>query len=240
MNSFSQCRGLSWLLAVAAILGIAASLGGEEPVATRTTPDAAREIARLVAQLGAPSLAARQMAEEELLKLGVPALAALATAGDSDNIEIRLRATAVAGRINERRIAQAEVHVIGVYEAGSTDGKVVVRIDSAAKPVVLVVCAREAVQWDVRKSAEVELLKVIASGFHPQVVLGTNVPVQSLSTEGDHPPEVKDKAFYTYQSRGLRYDEMRERVKELTGKELSSFQGRYDGEGKPFVIGAKK
>jgi hypothetical protein len=183
---------------------------------------------------------ARQAAEEELLSIGVDALPALQSAQQSDNIEIRLRAAEVAGQINERRIADAEIHVIGVYESGAADGRVVVRIESAARPVVLVVCARETVEWLVQPAKGIELVKIIASGHHPQSVLGTTARVQSLSTEGDVPPEVRRQAFYTYRDSGLLYDVMRDRVKELTGKEPTSFQGRYDSEGKPFVIGAAK
>jgi hypothetical protein len=180
------------------------------------------KISRLITQLGAPALAARQAAEEALLAIGKEAIPALEAARKSDNIEIRLRAADLAARINERRIAEADVHVIGVYEAGAADGRVVVQI-----------------QWHVQAAAGVEVFKIIASGHHPQSVLGTTARVQSLSTEGDVPPEVRQQAFYTYRDSGLLYDAMRERVKELTGKEPSSFQGRYDSGGKPFVIGGK-
>lgn len=209
-----------------------------EPVVGDEPSGLPARIAELVSQLDAPSLAARQQAEEELVKIGVPALAALAKARQSENIEMRLRAATIAARINERRIAEAEIHSIGIYEAGSVDGRVVVRIESAARPIVLVVCARDEVRWEIQVSREVELIKVIASGHLPQKVLGTDVAVQHFSVEGDVSAEVRDKAFYAYLKPSIRYDEMCERVKELTGKELSSFQCRYDAEGKPFVIGA--
>lgn len=196
------------------------------------------KIARLVAQLDAPSLAVRQNAQEALVEIGVPALSALAAARQSENIEVRLRAGAIAATINERRIAEADVYAIGIYEAGSKDDRVVVRIESAPRPVVLAVCAWETVHWDVRLGKGVELIKVLASGHHPQKVLGTEATVQSLSAAGDVPAEVRDKAFFAYMRPSVRYDEMCERIKELTGKELSSFQCRYDGGGKPFVIGA--
>ena len=218
---------------VAAVL-TTASAGAEDASA-----DPSPIIKRLVTQLGAPALAARQAAEKELLEIGLPALAALEAATKSENIEIRLRAEAIAALINERRIAEADVHVIGVYESGSADRRVVVRIDSATRPVVLVVCARETVEWIVQPAKGIEIVKVIASGHFPQKVLGTSARVQSLSAEGDDPPKVKQQAFYTYRNSGLLYDAMCERIKELTGKDLASFQGRYDGESKPFVIGGK-
>ncbi|HZL91575.1 MAG TPA: hypothetical protein VFB96_24610 [Pirellulaceae bacterium] len=223
------------LSAALAFLISAATLMAEQPPA-----DLPNHIQKLIDRLGAPTLAARQAAEEALVKLGIDALPALEAAQKSDSIEIRLRAAEVAARINERRIAEAEIHVIGVYESGAADGRVVVRIESAARPVVLVVCARETVQWHVQPAKGVELLKIIASGHHPQKVLGTAARVQSLSVEGDETPEARERAFYTYRNSGLLYDAMRERVKELTGKEPTTFQGRYDAEGKPFVIGPKK
>jgi hypothetical protein len=234
MHTLPRCRRSPWLSALAALLFFSPVLPAVEPSGER-----ARRIESLIAQLGAPALAARQAAEEALVKHGVDALSALRAARKSDNTEIRLRAAEVTAQINEGRIPEAEIHVIGVYEAGSADGRVVVRIESAARPVVLVVCARETVQWQVQPAEGVEVLKIIASGHHPQKVPGPPARVQSLSTEGDDPPEIKAQAFYTYRNAGLLYDAMRQRVKELTGKEPTSFQGRYDGEGKPFVIGAK-
>ena len=203
----------------------------------RAQDDQPQEIDRWIAQLDAPRLAARQQAEDELIKIGVPALASLAKARQSENVEIRLRSAAIAARINELRIAEADVHAVGIYEAGSPDSRVVVRIESARRPVVLVVCARDTVRWEIQLGRKVELIKVIASGHLPQKVLGTDVAVQHFSTEGDVPPGVRDKAFYAYLKPSIRYDEMCQRIKELTGKELSSFQCRYDGGGKPFVIG---
>lgn len=218
-----------WILIAAALL-LCILLCANEPAAS----DA--QIKGLVAQLGAESLDQRQAAEQRLLEIGVPALSALDAARTSDDIEIRLRAQQIAREINRRRIAEAEVHVIGVYEAGSRDGRIVVRIDSAKKPVVLVVCAREPVNWVVEVGSGVELLLVIASGHHPQKVFASGAEVQHLSTEGDHPREIQEQAFYAYR-KGILYDEMLKRVKELTGQDVQSFQGRYDGEGKPFVIG---
>lgn len=211
---------------------------GEEPSA-RPLADEAR-ISRLVAQLGAAPLADRLRAEEQLLEIGADALPALATARKSENIEIRLRAAATMRRINERRIAEAEIHVLGLYHAGEQTRSVEVRIESAQQPVVLVVCARETVHWRLRLAKGVELLKVIASGHFPQQVLGTDAAVQSMSTEANDPQDRSDKAFYAYRQNGLRYEIMRDRVKELIGREPSSFQGRYEAAGQPFVIGQAK
>jgi hypothetical protein len=228
-------RLLQLCLLAACLAAAAAPRSAADPPA-----ESSAKITHLVMQLDAPSLAARQEAEETLVQIGVPALPALAKARQSDNIEVRLRAAAIAAKINEQRIAQADVHAVGIYEAGAEDGRVVVRIESSPRPVVLIVCAWETVQWDVQLGQGVELIKVIASGHHPQKVLGTDAGVQSLSTEGDVPPEVRDKAFFAYLRPSLGYDLMCQRIKELTGKEISSFQCRYEGAGKPFVIGAAK
>ncbi len=235
MQRTPRCRWRPWIAALFGILICAAPLSAEEP---RGEADA--KIAGLIAQLGDPALKTRQAAEQALLEIGLPALKDLAAARESDNIEIRLRSASIAAQINERRIAEADIHVIGIYEAGAEDGRVVVRIESAPRPVVLVVCARESVHWEVHVAKGIELIKVIASGHHPQKVLGTDAAVQSLSAEGDDPPEVRNKAFFAYLRPSILYDQMCERVKELTGKEPSSFQCRYDGEGRPFVISGAK
>jgi hypothetical protein len=227
----------SSLPALFAILPLAVSLGAEEPKQSPPARNADVDIARLIEQLGASPLAARLEAEQALLKIGPAALPALSLARKSDEIEVRLRAAATIRQINERRIAEAEIHVLGVYRGGEKTRLVQVRIESADHPVVLVVCARETVHWQVRLAEGVELLKVIASGHFPQKVLGTDAAIQSSSSEGDDAPEIRDKAFYAYRKGGLLYEVMRDRVKELTGKEPSSFQGRYEPEGRPFVIG---
>jgi hypothetical protein len=232
----ARCRLGTFLLAALA-LPLHVPLWADEP-ADRPGPGGGDvSVAGLIAQLGAEELGDREQAERLLVELGVTALEALDSARSSDHIEIRLRATQVAQEINRRRMSQAEVHVVGLYESGTRDGRVAVRIAAASKPVVLVVCARDAVTWQVEVAEEVELLRVIASGHHPQQVSAGDVEVEHLSSEGDHPREVKEKAFYAYR-KGILYDEMVERVKELTGQDVQTFQGRYDSEGQPFVIGA--
>lgn len=237
LHPYSPAPSLTALLA---LLALAAPLGGEEPSRQSPASEVEAEIPQLIEQLGAASLAARLAAEQTLLEIGPAALPALTLARKSDDIEIRLRAAATIRQINERRIAEAEIHVLGLYQAGEKTRVVEVRIESADRPVVLVVCARESVHWQLRLAQGVELLKVFASGHFPQKVLGTDAAVQSSSSEGDDPPEVRDKAFYAYRNLGLLYETMRDRVKELTGQEPTSFQGRYEAEGKPFVIGQAK
>jgi hypothetical protein len=222
---------LRCFLLIAFVLYAADAATAGEPADELST-----KIAHLLAQLDAPSLTVRQRAEVALVEIGKPALSALAKARQSDNIELRLRSAAIAAAINERRIAEADIHAVGIYEAGTADDRVVVRIESAARPVVLAVCAWETVHWDVQLGKGVELIKVIASGHHPQKVHGTDATVQLLNAGGDVPVEVRDKAFFAYMRPSVRYDEMCERIKELTGKELSSFQCRYDGGKQPFVI----
>lgn len=231
-----RCRIATLLLAVL-VLCPPLSLWAEGPAERSDAGQAEVSITGLIAQLGAEELGDRERAETLLLELGAAALQALESARSSENIEIRLRATQVAQEINRRRMSQAEIHVVGLYEPGTPDGQVVVRIAAASKPVVLVVCARDAVNWQVEVDEGVELLRVIASGHHPQLVSAGDVEVEHLSREGDHPREVKEKAFYAYR-KGLLHDEMVKRVKELTGQDVQTFQGRYDSEGQPFVIGA--
>lgn len=213
------------------VVGVIPSLFADERAA-----ELLDRIAHLVSQLDAANLVDREQAAQSLVQIGAAALPALAEARKSENVEIRLRAADIAAKINERRIAEADVHAIGIYEAGSDDQRVVVRIESAARPVVLAVCAWETVQWEVQLGDGVELIKVIASGHHPQKVIGIDAAVQSLSVGGDAPAEIRDVAFFAYMRPSVRYDEMCERIKKLTGKDLSSFQCRYDGGKRPFVI----
>jgi hypothetical protein len=84
----------------------------------------------------------------------------------------------------------AELHVIGVYEAGSdhsfchsTTGKVSVTVKNTGKPIILAVGSYEPVVWNIVLEQGAQLERVILSGYGVQKVTGisSSVPVSSYT-----------------------------------------------------------
>lgn len=143
-------------------------------------------------------------------------------------------------------LSASEVHVVGVYEGtvatevrgvGEHPGVVTVNVAKRSKPIILVVTSYEPVIWKIEAPKDA-IAKVIASGYHAQIVEGVeDVPVTLISwDDGD------ERFFYAYRQVGeptendyeraqikQRYDQLVERVKELTKQEIKSFQGQYKG-----------
>ena len=146
--------------------------------------------------------------------------------------------------------ATPEVHVVGVYEgtyppgvqhmAGfHPRGAVTVKVGDVKKPVILVLTSYEPVAWRV-EAPKGAVVKVIASGYHKQEVIGLDkgVPVTLISQEaGDR------DYFYAYriaagptapdgerEEAKKSYERLAGRVKELTRQEVKTFQGEYAGD----------
>jgi hypothetical protein len=79
-------------------------------MATDSKPAAAyeRKIERLVADLGADSYLVREQAQAELVKIGSPAIQALARALDSDDLEVVQRAEKALAEIRKHAAEQAD------------------------------------------------------------------------------------------------------------------------------------
>lgn len=126
----------------------------------------------------------------------------------------------------------AEVHMVCLYESRSRI--VVVEVLQTQKPVILVLCAYEDIVWDVRANEGSELIQVIASGYHQQRVERAAAPVATYSYDEKSP-----FYFYAYTKKMPTDKEVVEKVRQLTGKDILSYQGRYSYDNTPFVVGAK-
>ncbi|MCZ7647504.1 MAG: hypothetical protein M5U26_19980 [Planctomycetota bacterium] len=105
---------------------------GEEAQATGEEQD---RIARLVAQLGAEDFAAREAAELALLKVRGKAKPALEAASRHLDPEVRLRATRLAGRVEDAEFnAQWLANIQGAWPEGLKEGKLVGPLLGAADP----------------------------------------------------------------------------------------------------------
>jgi hypothetical protein len=122
--------------------------------------------------------------------------------------------------------ADAEVHMVGVYEGkrmpGPSSGhptrdvRVVAR--ATGRPVVLALASYEPVNWIVASNGA-RISAVLLSGYHPSTVSGVgNVPVLRIGSA------------YAYSAGSPEYSRLRQAVAQYTGaREIRSFQGSYSG-----------
>lgn len=133
----------------------------------------------------------------------------------------------------ERVPADAEVHIVGVYEGKgearkSSEGKeareVRVNVVGTGRPVVLVLSSYEPVNWRIVGQGA-RVAAVLLSGYYQSTVSGTGrVVTLSIGRE------------YAYEPRTAEYGKLMRAVVQYTGtRPLSSFQGRYAGA--EFIVG---
>ncbi len=130
-----------------------------------------------------------------------------------------------------------EVHVIGVYEARGDHGGGVHPTGSATVhvertgPQVLVLSSYEPVNWKVSAVPGADIQYILALGYHAQSVEappGVEVRVLDYETRG-----VFSGCAYEYPDddphSGCETPDLLAEVKRLTGQDVSSFHGCYQG-----------
>ncbi len=138
----------------------------------------------------------------------------------------------------------AELHIVGIYSPDMNDpGKPVnVEVRAAAKPSILVLTSYYSVIWNIRCETGAKINAVIVGSPRPQVVegLSADVPVQRFFPDGstyffDRAASARDRqSFYADQYNTLEYRRMVERLNEITGLLVSTFQGANTG--RSFVV----
>lgn len=127
--------------------------------------------------------------------------------------------------------ATPALHVIGVYEGEpqadqSAEKEVIVNVSDSSRPVVLVLTAYDKTLWRLNLKEGINLARLILAGYHTQRVTG--IPLHSTIETYTYDPSPCDRcmqnAEYFYS-----YDAPHARLKEITGLDVTSFQGRYRG-----------
>ncbi len=122
------------------------------------------------------------------------------------------------------------LHVIGVYEGQPPSGvddvekEVVVTLGDDSKPVVLALTAYDRTLWKLDLKTGVKLIKVILGGYHSQRVVGISAetPVETYTYDPSPCEQCWQGTGYFYS-----YEQPPERLKDITGLRVTSFQGRY-------------
>jgi len=115
--------------------------------------------------------------------------------------------------------ANAEVHIVGVYESKNRSSRPLrVIVQRTARPIVLVLASYEAVNWQVVPAGG-QVAAVLLSGYVPSTVSGAGqVPLLRIGSTYAYAAESKD------------YQALRQAVAQYTRpREIRSFQGAYSG-----------
>lgn len=112
------------------------------------------------------------------------------------------------------------------YAGKFAEKEVVVNVSDDNRPIVLALSAYDRTFWKVSLKKGVILTRVILAGYHSQRVSGipSEIPIETYTYD----PSPCDrcwhgaKYFYSYQAPPGQ-------LKEITGLEVTSFQGRYKG-----------
>jgi predicted esterase len=144
--------------------------------------------------------------------------------------------------------ADAELHVVGIYapDIANRGEPVDVEVRSTAKPVVLVLTSSMEAVWNVKPAQGARIKAVLVGSSLPQEVDGVpaDVPVQYFCPDasfffgGKGWPHPKD-SFQAYRCNTFEYRRMVERLNDLTGLLVSTFQGEYIGT-TSFVVDGKR
>lgn len=140
--------------------------------------------------------------------------------------------------------APDEIDVVAVYAAQPQIGNssnqpqdVTIEVRPHKQPITLVLFSYMPVHWNVKPYSLATIKKVIASGFHPQIVEGAGCDVKSVCIKNNdkdafHTGMMKPEEQETVEeSREEIYEQIKDGVRKLLGPdaEIRHFQGQYYG-----------
>ena len=165
----------------------------------------------------------------------------------ADDLAAKLRGFAgqLAGPIPPAGKGQVDLHVVGLYEGAYPNGErhsgnnhpqdvATVELKSIGQPIVLVLTAYEPVKWELRLGKRVTIQKLILQGYYGQEAIGLPKDVPVVNEAG----QAFRKRIFAYKRDQVRnYYPLVKRLREITGLEITTFQGTYAYRGNAFVIG---
>ncbi|RZL37905.1 MAG: hypothetical protein EOP35_07265 [Rubrivivax sp.] len=124
-------------------------------------------------------------------------------------------------------VQNAQVEGVGIYEArekiaqpgqSRSTGRVVVNVRRSPRPLVLVLCSYEPVQWQLRLEPGAKLGAVLVSGYYDSTVVGA----------GDA-RVLKIGSIHAYKQEGPEFAALQREVSRWAGRPISLFQSGYSG-----------
>ncbi|QDV47123.1 Tetratricopeptide repeat protein [Stieleria neptunia] len=134
------------------------------------------------------------------------------------------------------KLASCQLHVIGIYSPeSSADDRVFVDVQPTGKPVVLVLSGYYGAQWNLNIAPEADVRQIIIAGYFEHSVRGVpdRVPTEMITYYPNADKTRKD-FFWAYSWHTKNGRDLKSRLKELTGLEVTTFQGEYAA--KRFVV----
>jgi RNA polymerase sigma factor (sigma-70 family) len=133
--------------------------------------------------------------------------------------------------------ADAELNVVGISSPADPGKPVAVEVRATAKPVVLVLTSSSEAVWNVKRAEGARIKAVLVAGDNSQEVDGIpdDVPVRyfcpdaSCLFEGIRSQRDRQQAFNAYQGNTLEYRRMVQKLNDLTGLRVATFQGEEKG-----------
>lgn len=142
--------------------------------------------------------------------------------------------------LNRRLLEASFPEAVKKSEFSLDRATVPVRVTRTKAPITLVLCSYESVRWVIQADKGARIEKVIVGGYHLQAVSGTDAPITYRVYEHPERPMAEPRYFYAYKQDQESYPKLVEALRQLTGKEIATFQGRYSYEkGAPFVVGTE-
>lgn len=152
------------------------------------------------------------------------------------NAELRAEG-ASSDLLSHDALAGCECHVVGIYmpEKAQEDDRVYVKIQSTGKPMAVVLCSYSDTQWNLEIEDGADVRQIIVSGWFEQAVVGApaDIPTKLIVGSSNNRAFSQDY-FWGYAWETKEGRNVRAKVKQFTGLEVTTFQGVYQG--KQFVI----
>jgi predicted esterase len=123
--------------------------------------------------------------------------------------------------------ANADLHVVGIYDPGDNGAPVDVDVRPAAKPIVLVLTSYMSVLWRVKIAPGAHVKAVIIGGYYEQEFEG--IPGDIPLVYCAYFPSLNRGFSYGYKSDTPEYLQMVQKLNDMTGLLVSTFQGAERG-----------
>lgn len=133
-------------------------------------------------------------------------------------------------RLLNRRIFEASFPgIVAPTQFTLENATVKVHVPASPKSVNLVLCGYNSVRWLIAADDGAHIKNVIVSGYYPQDVQGCDARLHLIAKDSSESKDVTSGMgidyFYAYEKDDRHYPELTERLRKLTGMEISSFQG---------------